>query len=147
MRDRKQACVYLRHETYFVHSMSASVRRLWIAVPPFAAIPHDRLDSLSEAVLQSLSASEEGITEPTQLDRVFDPILKLARVGSYSAFARGAACVSVERTDGKTFVVPSRSSEDGRGFEDWPEATIQVENDGGLAPAIVESFARIARGV
>jgi hypothetical protein len=51
---------------------------------------------LGKAVFDALDGSQENVLHPTCWKGLFDPVLRLAGVKSWSAFARSAKCVEIE---------------------------------------------------
>lgn len=93
----KRATAYLRTDAIYLHSSSETTDGVWILSSPCvklnAACP-DR--ELGEHVLRALAESRTGIPHPKQWGGLVQPLLQLANVKSWGAFARRASCVQVE---------------------------------------------------
>lgn len=103
----KRATLYRRAGSLLIHASSHATPGLWVLEPPCLRIAEDApADELSAMVRAALEGSRSGIPMPQIGPRLFAPMLQLAGVKSWSAFAKNAQCAELEELDGIVRVVP-----------------------------------------
>jgi hypothetical protein len=81
------------------------------------AVNQDDHDNLGSAILGALDGSQENVPHPTLWKNLFDPILQLAHVKSWNAFAKSAKCVEIEFGTNCVSFLPTRNLGPRDGFE------------------------------
>jgi len=92
----KRAISYLRGNRVFTHASSKTTSGVWVLEPPASVAEVSDQKLLGQQVMQALDASRAGIPHPTSWRGIFDPILQLAGVKSWSTFVKSARCVEIE---------------------------------------------------
>jgi hypothetical protein len=140
----REATLYGRSGRYYVHSSSKTTAGVWVAHAPFLTIGGEELTGLGQAMQECLLASREGVTHPSSWGGLLQPMLKLAGVKSYVAFARLSKCVTVLENDDRTVsLIPTRNGGSREGFVHLNDKTSTVENTlETLGTAAVEALAR-----
>ncbi len=124
----KQATVYLRKSQYLIHAMSQTTAGVWILSEPCTALASTQSDrELGTAVGAALDASRTGVPHPTEWKGVFDPMLRLAGVKTWNAFATGAASADVEHDGVRIAVVPATIERPRDGFRPDRGRTIVLQ--------------------
>jgi hypothetical protein len=125
-----QAAVFFRRDNVVVHSQHQTIAGVWIAGEPAFCIRRDDLTTnLVGAVRDAVGNSLEAVPHPTDWKRLLAPILKVARLRSWSAFARGTRLCSAEESHGVITIVPTRNGGvvgDDRGFQELDGRGIRV---------------------
>jgi hypothetical protein len=123
----KRAVIYQRKSKFFVHASSRTTDGAWILAEPCLsadeAIDDERLATI---VLTALAGSLSDVPHPTEWTKLLLPLLKQAKVKSWSAFAESATCAEIEKDDGRTTVVPTRNLGVAGGFEPDPSRSLIV---------------------
>lgn len=142
----KMATAYERKNNIFLHADSKTATGLWVAAPPYLKVSsQDDCSRLGEAVLEVLNASREGIPHPSSWDGLFDPMLSLAGVDSWRAFAEGANCIAIELEDHRLTFVPYRNLGAKNGFEPITEDSICLPTNAAsheVGQGAINGFAR-----
>ena len=142
----KHGTVYKRARGLYFHSDSETTAGVWIATAPYLQVSLDSGHAaIGDAVMRVLEASQQGIEHPTEWRGLFDPLLDLAKVNSWSVFMRNARLVSLELEHGALKVVPHRNLNAKEGFESIDEQAVEVSLEDGeeeLGMALEEAFGR-----
>jgi hypothetical protein len=130
----KRAVVYLRSNGWFLHAISKTTDGVGIEAPPRIKLgsdapPHD----IGHAAMEALNGSTQDIPHPSvaELERGFKPMLDLAGVKTWDAFAKHASSVSI-RTDPQSeclIVEPWENAGAKRGFVQIPGKRVRVRMD------------------
>jgi hypothetical protein len=116
----KFATVYGYGGRIFAHANSQTTAGVWVVTNPVLAIDRDDPVQLGKAVIDALNGSRRDIEHPTSWKGIFDPVLHLAKVTSWSRFARSAKCVEIECDNDKVSLFPTRNLGPRDGFERLP---------------------------
>ncbi len=138
----RAATIYLRDNIFFIHSSSKTEAGFWILSEPAIKIEAEfSMDALEKAVVSALRASKENAYQPKSFDGVFQPILRLAAVRSWSIFAKNAKCVEVEEENGVITLIPTKNLGIQAGFEPLQHLkTTHPVGKSGLADLIVKAL-------
>lgn len=122
MRPAKLATVFSRSTALIVHPSSRTTDGVWILAEPCVWLSADVSDdALGEAVLAALAASRTDVPHPTNWKGVLQPLLAVAGVTTWAAFAKSALCVHVSLDgdgDDTMHVTPTANLGAREGFEE-----------------------------
>ncbi|MBU1515315.1 MAG: hypothetical protein KKA25_14570 [Alphaproteobacteria bacterium] len=108
---------FLREARVYVCAQSMTTAGIWIWSEPFAAFDADDRDGIALGVRQALAASRSRVHHPhPDWQGVTAPMLKLADVRSFKAFAKGARCVGILLVDDRITFTPTRNGGPKEGF-------------------------------
>lgn len=130
----KSATVYRRADGFYLHADSQTTHGVWITAAPQCKLAVDASpETLGRAVTNMLKGSERGVSHPAQDDwgKAFTPMLELAGVKSWAAFARHALNVSI-RTDSDTeslIIEPWENAGTKMGFIPISDVSVSVRMD------------------
>jgi len=113
----KRATAYKREDRIFLHASSRTTAGVWILTAPVLAPDRDDRAHLGSAVLHALEGSQEGIEHPTSWKGIIDPVLQLAGVKSWDAFAKSARCVEIKFGTNRVSFLPTKNLGAKDGFE------------------------------
>ncbi len=114
----KKATSYKRGQRVFTHANSSTTAGVWILELPALVADATDVKLVGQQVAQAIQASKQGVPHPTSWKGLFDPVLSLAGVKSWSTFAKSARCVGLEwETDCVSIVSTENLGADG-GFND-----------------------------
>jgi hypothetical protein len=122
----KRASVFDRDGLWYFQPTSRTVTGLWIYTPPVvqldkAASPQQKY----EAAIQVLNACKHGLPVPDPNESHFSELLEVAKVGSWSVFAKKAKCIGVAMENDQIIVTPWQKMKRYKGaFEPVPEKAI-----------------------
>lgn len=136
------SAAYLFKEKIFLHSESQTIHGLWILSEPIIKVEKDDLEALGQSIQSVITGSKPGVAHPTSWKGVFDPMLKVAGVKTYSAFAKGAKCVDLEY-DGTTLkMIPTINLGSKDGFEQLNDKMqpVPFNDKTELAHTLIRSF-------
>ncbi len=85
------------------------------APPRSTEISH--IDKLGALIGQALEVSKSDVPHPTSWKGLFDPVLQLAGVKSWSTFVKSAKCVEVELDEDGIWLIPMRNLGANGGFD------------------------------
>lgn len=127
----KRAVIYRRKSKLFVHASSRTTDGVWIFAEPCLSVEETVDDERLGAIVQTaLAGSLTGVPHPTEWARLLDPLLKQAKVKSWSTFAESASCAEIEKDDGRTTVVSMKNLGIAGGFEPDPSRSLIVDSTG-----------------
>src|SRR5664280_101765 len=119
----KRAIAYKRADEIFLHASSMTTAGVWIiSLPVLTCNLNDRA-RLSGYIAEALEGSKEGVSHPTSWKGLFDPVLELAGVKSWSAFAKPAKCVQIELESDQVRFTPTKNLGPKEGFQPIPRKT------------------------
>lgn len=125
----KRATVYLSKGKLFLHASSRTTDGVWIASEPFSIVDLDVSDAdLGQAILSTLRGSQAGVSHPRTWTGLLEPLLTLANVRSWGAFARRASCVEIEEDDSNVSVIPTQNLGANDGFQAEPARAVVIES-------------------
>src|SRR5260370_31531114 len=116
----KRATAYKRGDRIFLHASSKTTAGVWMLTPSVLAPDQGDPAYLGRAILDALEGSEEGIAHPNSWRGIFDPLLQLAGVKSWDAFAKSARCVEIEFGTNRVSFLPTKNLGAKDGFEPLP---------------------------
>jgi hypothetical protein len=139
----KAATIYERKGKLYVHSSSKTTAGVWVINAPALIVDKANVGELGHAIRECLAASREGVSHPSSLANLFDPVLDLAGVRSFGTFVKLAKCVEVETNDGVTAtLIPTRNEGADDGFAPLPNRTEAIlDSDEALGAAAVSVLA------
>jgi hypothetical protein len=99
LQQHERASIYRHDEAYYVASENRTVDGFYVIgqVDRLATSVED--ETLGEAILSALAASQEGVPTPAREANVAAALLTLAGSRTWRAFAVAADLVAVERED------------------------------------------------
>lgn len=128
----KRATVFSRSTGLIVHPSSRTTDGVWILAEPCVRLSADVPDdALGEAVLAALAASRTDVPHPTNWKGIVQPLLAVAGVTTWAAFAKRARCVHVSldgNGDDTMHVTPTANLGPREGFE-------EIQNESRTLPA------------
>ena len=147
MRDALIA-VYVRPEGAYINASDRTTVGVWVGSGNWEFVPTDEPERIGEVILRHAEAPPRVVRHPrrnkfsTLWAEKTAPLLNLAGVKTWKAFAAAASLVHVECGDATT-VTPMRR--DGRGFSSLADARVQVhELDAEIIGVAVLRAAEIA---
>jgi len=106
----KRANIYKRKNVIYLHSSSMTTAGIWMATQPFVAIDISEDDVVKvNHIKNALEQSREYVPHPVRSSNLFEPILKLAGVTSYSEFTESARSCSIELEGRRLRFIPYRN--------------------------------------
>ncbi len=130
----KSATIYKRKDGWYLHTDSQTNVGLWIETAPRIKLANSASTSdLGLATNEVLSESKQGIPHPSvaELESGFKPMLDIAGVKTWAAFARQACNVGI-RTDTNNqwlIIQPWENVGTKRGFVQIPDIGFRVRAD------------------
>jgi hypothetical protein len=126
----KRATVYLRSGVIYMHASSKTTAGVWIFAPPCLRVELASTDrELGQEVARTLEGSQSGIAHPRQWGGLIEPLLQLANVKTWNAFARRASCVNVDLEASRISVVPMRNLGPDEGFLAMTGSALVVDSE------------------
>jgi hypothetical protein len=113
----KMATAYKMGDRIFLHASCKTTAGVWILCRPVLAIDQGDLGNLGAAILHALDGSQENVPHPIVWKDLFNPILQLARVKSWTTFAKSAKCVEIEFGTNRVSFLPTKNLGPKDGFE------------------------------
>jgi hypothetical protein len=135
----KLATAYKRRERIFLHASAKTTVGVWILWPPVLAV--DGVSALGQNIRLVLKGSRLNVPHPTSWTGLTGPLLRLANVRTWNAFARSAKCVQIESSADRVAFLPTRNGDTKEGFVPLPERLLHsplVEED--LARTLLAAF-------
>jgi hypothetical protein len=137
----RMAQAYLRGDQILMCAQARTTAGVWIWAEPFFAVDAADHDGLGEALRLTLNASRAQVPHPPgPHPDVTAPMLELAGVRSFKAFAAGARCVQIARQDGRITFTPTRNGGPGEGFIDLREQSLTAEEPDDPVVALLAAF-------
>ena len=117
-------------DRYVLHAWSLTTVGVWLATPPYIAVPCDcDAIKLADALREAFSGSKEGVPHPTEFKGGMKPLLDLAGKKTVRAYENSAVTASVEEDNGVLRFCPSANrGKDGHVPVDNAEFQIPVES-------------------
>ena len=125
----KRAAAYCRAGRVFVHSQSQTKDGFWILAEPVLACDGGDTAAIGQCILEALRGSKHGVRTPDWRTDIANPLLQLAGIKSYNAFAKTAKSVGIELEDGHVRIIPSRNGGPRTGFVQIAEKTREATVD------------------
>jgi len=130
----KRARIYKRSNGWYLHPISTTTAGVGMGTPPRIKVAFDApSDVLGNAVFEALNASVQNIPHPplAELEDRFKPVLELAGVKSWAAFARDASSVAIEADTSNEWLIIEAWSNAGpkMGFAPMLGAFVRVRMD------------------
>jgi hypothetical protein len=113
----RRAAAYKRGEQIFLHASCKTTAEVWIVCGPALVADQNDVASLGKAVLDALERSKENVPHPTQWKGIFDPLLRVAGVKSWNAFAKRAKGVEIEFGTNRISLIPTKNLGPKDGFD------------------------------
>lgn len=140
----KVAQAYKRADGFYFGSLSQTTAGVWIASAPELKLEASAgVAAIGDAAIKVIDASRGPVEHPSNWDDVPEPMVDLAGVKSWQAFAKGAKHCSLEAENERLQIVPQRSLAPNRGFEPILHATVEVSLDAApeqIGTAVVTAF-------
>ncbi len=125
----KAASVYKRSDGWYFHADSTTTVGVGIGTPPNIKLRNDASDeALGRAVLEALAGSKEGVPHPTpkEGEKLFKPMLDLAGVKTWAAFAKNASSVDIRVDDQGLNIEPWKNEGAKMGFVPIPGVSVRT---------------------
>lgn len=133
----KSATVYSRLGRFYVHASSRTTAGVWIATPPFIQVEAGATSSdLGRSVFQALSSSQSEVPHPTKWSSLMAPLLAHAGVKTWETFTRKSQCLTLEATENRIKLIPSRNLGATEGFEPMLDKAIEFS----LSPSSLDQL-------
>jgi hypothetical protein len=113
----RRAIAYQKGDDIFFHPSSKTVAGVWILSDPIIKLKIYDHEKLGMAALDALNHSKTSVPNPLVWKGLFDPMLREARVKSWSAFSKSAKCVEIEFSTNRISMLPTRNLGAKSGFE------------------------------
>lgn len=139
----KAATIYERKGKLYVHSLSKTITGVWVINDPVLAVDQEEFGEVGRSIRACLAASREGIAHPKVFANLFNSVLDIAGVKSFSTFLKSAKCVEVEASDGAVVtLIPTRNEGIDDGFTPLSSrAEVTAGSDEALGAAAVAALA------
>lgn len=139
----RSATIYERRGKLYIHSLSKTIDGIWVLSAPILSMAKDDVREVGHRVKECLAGSQTGIPNPELSINLFEPVLSLAAVKSFSTFIKSAKCVLVDTNDGVIVrFVPTRNEGAIGGFTELSEfMQAPLDSDEALGAASIEALA------
>lgn len=139
----KAATIYERNGKLYVHSSSKTTAGVWVINAPVVTARKENVGEIGRSIRACLAASREDVPHPKSFTNLFDPMLTLAGVKSFSTFVKSAKCVEVETVNDETvMLIPTRNEGAEDGFTPLSNKTKTADgSDDDLGSAAVAALA------
>jgi hypothetical protein len=104
----KRASIFLRRGELFFDSESQTLDRFWVSTDEVLAVRVEDLDGIASGLKDALQKSRLGVKTPPPSTDLTGSLLAAAKVKTWSAFTRGAKCVSASLENGVVSLTPNR---------------------------------------
>ena len=138
MTDKGFWLLIIRKGQAFIPTQARTEAGFYMAIEPIEVVDARDGPRLEQALLRAVSRGNPSVPTPllTEVnDSSKNPLLKLAKVKSSSAFEKHAKSWQLSKRDGAYFVVPYRPHESGGKVEDV-ERTERIPGDVPLEAAV-----------
>jgi hypothetical protein len=136
----RKATVYMRRQQFLIHALSKTTDGVWILSEPCSALAIECDDrGLGTAIRRTLEGSLPEVPHPSSWNKVFEPMLRLAGVKTWKAFATGSACIQIETDGNQVVLIPQTNRGPKEGFEPDLSRAATLES------ASAEELGRIGR--
>jgi hypothetical protein len=130
----KRATVYRRSNGWYLHAVSKTTVGIEMGTPPRIKVAIDAPpDALGKAAIEALNGSMQEVPHPpfSELENGFRPMLELAGVKTWAAFARNACNVGIEVDASRQWLMiePWENAGTKRGFVPMPGVSMRVRMD------------------
>jgi hypothetical protein len=128
----KEATVYKRRDGWYLHAFSTTTTGVGLGSPPRIKLDMDATTAnLGQAVLEALKGSQQGVPHPPPKEAVksFKPMLDLAGVKTWAAFAKNASNVDVSSDANLLIFEPWKNAGPKGGFVPFPGEKVTVRAD------------------
>lgn len=125
-----------------MHSISRTSDGIWILTDPVLSVDCDLVGEIGRSILECLSASVQGIPNPSSVKGLTDSLLKLAGVRSFNAFAKPAISVGIRMDSEIITLTPTRNEGPRGGFVHLNEKDqVAGGSEEALGSATIAAFA------
>lgn len=140
----RMAGIYRRQGKDYVTASSRTRDGFWLEEGPVNVL--DSGDpALAEVVLSALARSRDGIAAPKTWSSHVNKVVEAAGLRRFSAFAKGAAHVSVQEKDGVLRVTPHRNGGSREGYLGLEDQALELPvGSPEVAKAIETAFSRFS---
>lgn len=136
-----QRCsIYKKNDTYYAHADSKTKAGFWVADEPFFSFSPS--DDIHEMITKALRGSKLDKETPPRDANLFEPVLLMAKVRSYSTFMKKAKLVCVKLNDKEFSFVPYKNEGGKNGFKPKNDEAIKINESGNIQSAFLEAFER-----
>jgi len=125
----KCATAYLRGGKVYLHADSQTKDGFWILAEPVLACDGGDTAAIGQCVLEALRGSKHGVRTPDWRTDIANPLLQLAGIKSYNAFAKTTKSAGISFEDGHVRIIPSRNGGPRTGFVPIVEKTREATVD------------------
>lgn len=88
--------VYRRTDGWYIHSTVETTKGVLLTVPPFVKLPLDERSQILGEKVQRVLAIDHGIVpHPKVFEGIFQSMLNLAKVKSWSQFMKGVPSIGI----------------------------------------------------
>jgi hypothetical protein len=124
------ATIYLRKERLYIQSKSETLVGFWVANDHVQALDAKQAEHIGPLLQSAFEASHKGIPAPPVTEDLTRPMLALAKVKSWRAFAKSAKCVGATLTGREVTLTPYRQTSYAGGFEPMSDKARKLAIDG-----------------
>ncbi|GIW84017.1 MAG: hypothetical protein KatS3mg106_530 [Gemmataceae bacterium] len=142
---KKAVSIFERNDKWYIHPDCLTITGPWIPGPPFLEV--DRRDSVEnkyQAIMKALQESKSGLPVPSNVSEELKPLFRMAKVRSWSEFAKGAKYVALDLMNDQIVITPHRKMKRYKSaFEPILEQAIRLPMDAGpekIVEAISEAL-------
>ena len=136
----KRAAIFLRRGELFFDSESQTHDTFWVGTGDVFTSDVDNVDLIASSLRSALEGSRIGVKTPPPSADLSGPLLAAAKVKTWSAFTRGAKCVSAALANGIVTLTPQRRIQTGYTDIVEKERSVRVNSET-LGQAVLDAMA------
>jgi hypothetical protein len=126
----KWANVYQRGDRFYFVPLSKIKNAFRIETGPIWEVSTtEPMECIGRALRKAIEASRMDIAPPRDLMSNDNPLLKLAKVKSFATFAKGACLCSVQCSNGRICIEPTRNGGGKEGFVGLADRSVAIQED------------------
>ena len=110
----------------YLDSSSKTTAGVWISNGSPMACDQNDIEVLGRLISLAMIESREGVSHPTKWKTVFEPMLRLAGVKSFSVFVKAAKCVEIVFDHDEWIFTPTINRGSDQGFEPVMNKAVRI---------------------
>ncbi len=122
---KKSIQLFLRENQFFIHPLIITNSGAVFSEPVFVKEFSSEAKEYGQVILEALSYSKEG-DFPHANKNILKPLLKAAKVNSYSTFINGTKCIFIYSNTNSIFFLPAKNKGAKNGFNFLREKLIEL---------------------